>query len=148
MVHMKGQIETLGLLVIVILLVFIGIFALKFMAFDNKKVVDESFYSVKANNLLNAIQKASICDENMEKAIVACFEENSFCGRTDVCSFVEEEINKIIDESLEEDISFTAKDSQYGNIGIEIVNCNAGISSVSSFIRSGYGVYELSLKIC
>ncbi len=145
---MKGQIETLGLLVIVILLVFIGIFALKFMSFDDRKVVDESFYSVKANNLLNAIQKATVCDINMEKAIIACFEENSFCGRADVCTFVEEEINKIIDESLEEKVSFIAEDSQYGNIGVEIVNCNNGISSVSSFIRSGYGVYELRVVLC
>lgn len=145
---MKGQIETLGLLVIVILLVFIGIFALRFMSFDNKKVVDEGFYSVKANNLLNAIQKASVCGTNMEKAIVACFEESSFCGRTDVCGFVEEEVSKIIYESLEEDVSFTAKDSQYGSIGVEIVNCNAGISSVSSFIRSGYGVYEIGVVLC
>ena len=51
----RGQVETIGLVVIVILLLFIGIFALSFSVKDEE--VDENILTLKANpfrsNLLN-----------------------------------------------------------------------------------------------
>ena len=92
----RGQIETIGLLIVVILIIFMGLFALMFMSKGERKT-DESFYSVKANNLLNAIQKASVCNEDLESGIVYCIENKEFCGQSDACDVVKVEIEKIIE---------------------------------------------------
>ncbi len=143
---MRGQVETMGLLVIVVLIVFIAIFSLKFMTFADDKMLDSSFYNVKANNLLNAIQKASVCGENMEKAIIACFDQDTFCG-VEACAFVEETVGEIIEKTVEEDASFIVVD-QNGRVGIQILGCSNGINSVSSFIRDRGTAYEMSVKLC
>ncbi len=109
--------------------------------------IDESFYSVKANNLLNAIQKVSVCEENIEEGIGSCLEGRDFCGSDDVCGLVEQEINKIIDVTVQEQVRFSVK-GQYGAPVIEIGDCEEGVSSVSSVLRTEVGSYNLGLLVC
>jgi hypothetical protein len=141
MVSIKAQIETMGLLIIVVIIVLVFLFVLAFMR--SSDVEDNNdFYSLKANNLMNAIKKVSVCNENMEDAIKACCDGYDFCGE-DACDFVEENINIIIGSSIEENYYFEAKKDE--NVCISLGNCEFGVSSSAFFMPRGY---EMSLKIC
>ena len=76
----KGQIEMVGLLVIVVLIVIIALFAFGYMLRKGPSGVNE-FNSIKANNLMNALTKTSVCEpgEIMEDIMVACCENRDMC---------------------------------------------------------------------
>lgn len=133
----KGQNEVIGLVVIVILIMVIGLFAMRFYIANSKQEDRSEFYSTKANNLVNAVLKASTCNSDMEEAIVACCENRDFCEQ-DACEFVEKEVEKML-KSLEEEAKFEVEDC------FSFGECDYGISS-SSFVVSNE--YEASVVIC
>jgi len=133
----KGQNEAIGLVVIVILIVVIGLFGIRFYAASNKQDERNEFYSTKANNLVNAVLKASVCDRDMEEAITACCENMDFCEQ-DACTFVEKEVGKML-KSLGEETKFEVKSC------FSVGSCNYGISSSTFLVNNGY---EASVIIC
>jgi len=141
----KGQGEVVGLVIIVILILVIGIFAMRFYVSSRSGNDRDKFYSMKANNLVNAVRLVSVCgDFSMEDAIIACCGGEEFCGRNskENCDFVVGEIEKILDKSLEEDAVFEVKNC------FVIGDCDFGIASSTFMINSFVGSHEMSAKIC
>ena len=101
--------------------------------------------SVKANNLVNAIRLSSICNRHMYDAIIACCNGLDFCSR-DACQLASEEVNKIIDKSLEEYVYFEAENQD--SLCFSINSECQGISSTSNFVRNNEGEAQINLKIC
>ena len=144
-----------GLVIIVLILIVVGLLFLRFSLDSKDNLSDKSVLSVKANNLINAIRLTSICNRQMYDAIIACCNGLEFCSR-DACQLANEEINKIINKSLEEYVYFEELDDD--NLDIEEENQNTlcfsinsecqGISSTSNFIRNNEGEAQINLKIC
>lgn len=141
----KGQGEVVGLVIVVILIVVIGVFAMRFYISSSGQEERTEFYSVKANNLVNAIRLASVCDDDkMENAILACCNNEDFCDRSSRqnCDFIVGEIEEILGDSLEEDAVLEVKDCFF------VGDCDFGIASSTFVISSSQGSYEMLAKVC
>ena len=120
----KGQVETMGLMIIVVLILFVGIFALKFLLVSPVNNMDEPVLSIKANNLMNALSKINICDKPFNDAVVGCCDGD--------CSCLFEEVDNIINNTLENNYKIEFCDSRSSG------SCEVGISSTKySFKQSG-----------
>lgn len=138
----KGQTETMGLAIVVILLLVISLIALKFMIQNTPVVSQDSYLSSKANNLANSIIKANICTGNFEQAIVACCNDESFCN-IDACNLVQSEINNL-SINVNEKITSEAYDSS-GRLCFSTGNCEQGIRSGTYNLDNGV---TFDVKIC
>lgn len=140
----KGQTEIVGLVIVVIILVILALIFLKFYITGNGDK-DSSVKSVQANNLVNAIKMVTMCNQNIGDAIIACCNNNDFCGG-DACRLSIEEIKKIMDSSSEEIIYFEAKDND--DLCLSVNNDCNGVSSSINFIRNNDGEAQIQVKIC
>jgi len=131
----KGQIETFGLVIIVLLVVFIGLFALLFSRSggDDRNV----YLNNKAYNFANALAKADVSGTNFgDLATSCCLGEEVDCNT--LRNFVSGNMNFV-----DEDSGFVMECS--GGEEIRVGDCFLGINS-ESFRRSGK--FEFYVVIC
>ncbi len=133
---MKGQVESVGLVIIVVLVIVIFLFALVFMT--KEEVKSSSSLSVKADNLMNALTKVNINGKGIEESVSECCEGS--------CTSFSKEIEKILKRSLEEEYSFRI--SKNNQICEEIGNCEIGIASSMYRLRSEGDQFELQAVLC
>jgi hypothetical protein len=117
MVLKKGQVETMGLVMIVILLVIIGLFALKLsISNPNEDEFETEYLQLKANSLRDTIVESSVCSISVKDEIVNC--RNNFTECFSNCEELKEHIFYIINSSLENNIEykFEAKGEGYNMI--------------------------------
>ena len=130
----KAQIEIVGLAIIMVLLVFIAIFALSFMV--KPKQHDESLLRIKANALRAGILKTDVCSQVSAKdEIENCIDNYNECGS---CDKLKQDIINMITSSLEanERYSFIVSDD-YGGKFINMNNCADNITAASQDLRNG-----------
>jgi hypothetical protein len=133
----KGQVETMGLVVIIILIIFIALFFLKYSG-GNKKVEDR-FLSIKINNYLNALNLINVGDSKFASLAMECCNSGFSC----------DQVSQIVNSSfgfLDEEAHFELRC---------IDDTMAGVfegSSCNSYIASGKVVFitgdEMSARIC
>ncbi len=133
---MKGQIESVGLVIIVVLVIVLFLFALVFMT--KKDVEGNSSLSVKADNLMNAVTKLRIDGRSIEEQVSECCEGN--------CDAFSQNIRDIIEKSIEESYGF--KVSKEGDVCKEIEACDLGIASSVYRLRNQEEKYELQVVLC
>ena len=122
----KAQMESMGLVIAVVILVVVALIALRFVLVSNNPVSIDSFLSNKANNIENSIKNADLCGSRFERAIVACCNKESFCDK-EACKLVSEEINEIIKNS--DELSYAEALDGDGNKCFAVGSCINGISS-------------------
>src|SRR3989338_7167198 len=94
----KGQIEMMGLVIIVILLVFGGLLFVKFGLQREAPRQETTIQTAQTYHLLNAVLKIEICPQiTLKKAIDACNENQKICNQ-EACQVVESQITKIVQE--------------------------------------------------
>ena len=99
----KGQIETMGLVIIVILLVFIAIFALSFMI--KPKPLNEDLLKVKTDALRSSVLKTTLCNRiDVKKEL-----ENLLDGYSECNYNMDDVIKSIIENSLEPNEGYSFK---------------------------------------
>lgn len=130
----KAQIEMIGLVIIVLLILFIAIFALSFYL-SSQKPATTTFKAleIKANNLRNALLKTTLCSTTTIKdEIESCYFGESICF--DDCNIIKQKIKELIDYSIEENYNFTIKNNE---IFFEISNgsCEEKVSAVCEPIK-------------
>ncbi|MBT4334750.1 hypothetical protein HOD61_02945 [archaeon] len=130
----KGQIEMIGLVVIVFLVILIGMFALRLSSFDSDNDVD-IYYSVKVDNLVNAIYQSDIGSESFQSLAIGCCDGNSGS-----CNKVELFVRGVLDSVIEEKVNFMLKDSTGINCAFVDGECSEGIGSSSIFLPGGHEI--------
>jgi hypothetical protein len=91
----KAQMETFGLMIIVVILIVAALISLRFIILSNGTSQNQELLSIKANNLANSIKNADLCNQNFENAIINCCNKESFCDQ-DACKLVSKEIELIL----------------------------------------------------
>jgi len=92
----RGQLEIIGFMVIIILLLFSLIFYFKFAANDSTDLLQEAEENLEVSNLLDAIKMYTICDDTqMSDVIKSCVDGGNECDE-DACAIVEREVQQII----------------------------------------------------
>jgi len=128
----KGQTEIIGLVIIVILLVFIAIFALSFMI--KPKQESDDILKLKANYLRASLLKTNLCGSiTLKDEIENCIENYYECIE---CGNLKGEIVKMLEDSLEsEKYSFVVlkDDESFMRVG----GCVDNVTAVSQNIRNG-----------
>tara|TARA_Y100000310_G_C20611720_1_gene778331 strand:- start:677 stop:1096 length:420 start_codon:yes stop_codon:yes gene_type:complete len=134
----RGQIETLGLVVIIILIVFLGLIFLKYSGSGDTSSEDK-FLAIKANNFLSAIKQLTIGNNNFEYFVSDCCVGNSYA-----CETVNDAVMSSMNY-LEEGADF--KLTCFSGVEHQFVvgNCEFGVSSEIFVLSSGD---KISLKIC
>ncbi|MBS3143574.1 hypothetical protein J4446_01710 [Candidatus Woesearchaeota archaeon] len=134
----KGQTETVGLVIIVILLIFIAIFALSFSI--KPKQENDDILKLKANALRASVLKTNLCGSvSVKDELENCIDGYNECID---CGELSSEVVNIIKNSLEnEKYSFTV----FGNneVFMKLGGCVENITAVSENL--GNGVVEVSL---
>jgi len=137
----KAQIEIMGLVMIVILLVLIAVFALSFML--KPKQESNDILKIKANALRSSLLKTSLCGSvTLKDEIENCIDGYNECIE---CRSLRQEIINMIKGSLEnnEKYNFIVHEDEGGDF-ININNCVNNITAVSQNLRNG----NVNLMIC
>lgn len=143
----KAQIEMIGLLVIVILFIFIGIFAIRFALRPESTIVAEMRTNIMVNNMLNAIIKTNTqFNKDISELIVDCYNTDA-----NACTFVKQEIPKIIELSLGKqqnyEFSVFANKEEFEELSIKKGSCKYG--NTADYTKRAENVnFEIKLKLC
>ncbi|MDP3917031.1 MAG: hypothetical protein Q8Q42_01970 [Nanoarchaeota archaeon] len=137
----RAQSEVIGLLVIVVILIFMGLFYLGFSNIsDTGSYVDERT-SIEAENVLKASMKVNIgdTDKTLEDLIIEC--GSSACSNLDMA--VEDLYSLILRPGENYSLSVELEGNVIYSKGI----CDLGMVSNYFFLR-GVSTYKVSLKLC
>ena len=142
----KGQIEMIGLLIIVILIVVGGLFYVGFVVMNPKDGAESNVESIQARNLMNAVMNIKLCDVTVKQAVVLCDSGGYVCDRN-ACDYIETEVPLIVGDLLDRDYAFNVVKG--GEIGVVSVgDCEYGINSPSYFFSEVGIEYEAYFKLC
>nr|MBA4404745.1 hypothetical protein [Nanoarchaeum sp.] len=133
----KAQVETMGLVIIVVLLIMIALFFLIFSGRNKIDSTQELFLTMKANNLANSLRYVNVGSSNFEQKVIDC------CAGLDglACTNVEETAESgmaLIDENTGFSVKcFNEESYTYGD-------CTIGVNSVSITVSSS-DVYYVTI---
>lgn len=144
---MKGQIEIVGLVVIVLLITVGGVifFRLYSLSSDGESGIRDSN---EVNNMRNALLKTTICEISVKDAIEECYNRGVLCGEN-ACEYTKEKIQEILDASLFERDDFKLVVKVDNNLLFELGGCGReGVSaSKAPIIKKGV-FYDIDYKMC
>lgn len=138
---MKGQTETVGLIVIVLLLLIVGVIFIRFSLLEKPEVYSDLRTNIQASNLLNAIMKADSERGKLKEVMAGCRENK------EDCSYFENEIKKIVKNLFDAGTNFDFAGYGDGKEIIKIEGCKAGIYSSYPYTKDNV-FYEAKLRIC
>ncbi|AJF62624.1 MAG: hypothetical protein QT11_C0001G0481 [archaeon GW2011_AR20] len=138
----KAQVETVGLVIIVIIITFALIFGLQFMTRDKGNELNERYLQLNADNMRSVIMKTTINNCNIKDEIinyetfddVACFDNEEELKLT---------IRQIIESSLKNDYGFSA-----GKIDLKKGSCENKDTITSSIQPLALTNIKVSLRLC
>ena len=143
----KGQAEMLGLVVIVLILIFLLFFYVRF-----SRQVDESAITIRSNtrvnNMLNALVLVHVNDKEQMKDILIkeCrFNSESCEGNVTLATQLLDKMKEDRENyelKFEDDFRDVAKNTIYGN------GCEEGIAATPARFKKGLRTYTIKLKLC
>ncbi|MEK6862627.1 MAG: hypothetical protein AABW57_00480 [Nanoarchaeota archaeon] len=138
----KAQIETVGLVIIVIILAFTLIFALQFINKDKGNKLNENYLKLNADNLRSTILKTTINNCDIKDEIINCNNFNqAICLEN--CDRLNSIIREIIQASVKNNYEFDA-----GNIKLVNGSCLDKDIITSSIQPLALTDIKVSLKLC
>ena len=138
----KAQTETMGLMVVVVLLFVIALIALRFFINSSPTSNLDTTLSIKANNLANGIINANVCNGDFKQAIVSCCNHEDLCNEN-ACNLVTDELNKVINYSDES--AYVEAIDQTNSKCFSVGSCQAGVSSAPYNLDNGV---TLNVRLC
>ena len=146
----RGQVEMIGLVVVVMLIVIAALFYVKYGILDKKPksdiVLEQSFTS----NLLNSLLNVGVCDEKikMDEAIISCFNEQNWCASKN-CDDLKNEIKDIINlVGLKKFKNYSVWVEDKGEEKYFVTGCNSGIKAYTTVKGQNKRTYDVNLQLC
>jgi len=133
----RGQIEAVGLVVIIVLLVLLGLFFIKYSGKGD--VNEDRFLTIRANNFLNALRQVSIGGSSFEDLAIEC------CAGGSSCSQIESSMLANGDSYLDEDFYFELRCIDEENSVVKSTGCASTVASGHVVLISGD---EMFAKLC
>lgn len=148
----KGQIEMIGLVIVVILLVIGLLFYVKFGIFrEDVKKDDSAAQSAYVTNLMGAILNIKVCESapiKIEQGIITCFNNEQLCGE-EACSYLKEQIGEVIaDIDLKSYKNYSIWITK-GEENRTIINeCKTGILAQTTIVAANREHYTTYFRLC
>ncbi|MBI4448389.1 hypothetical protein HY643_05400 [Candidatus Woesearchaeota archaeon] len=148
----RAQVEMIGLLIIVFLLIVVGFFFLQ-LSKPKESNVEAGKESVRVNSLLNAMKKFTVCEGYSLNDVLANCENGdaAVCGASSSCGLAKDTVKNISDALL---VTYNYKFvvDELANFEVSSGRCVEGvdkISSAESFLSVGGGKkLTLSYSFC
>lgn len=133
----KGQVEIIGLMVIVILIIVIAFIFIRISTTPEKKDVIRE--NVEVTNLLNAMMKMTPCEsiyprDSMVDIVLECETGVSYCGM-DCKSYIKQEIENVMDNLGKERYEFNIKKN--GVDWLNVGSCGGDVFS-DKYVNPGF----------
>ena len=144
----KGQLEMIGLVVVIVLLIIGGMFYVTFSvkSSDKNEEQNKHIQSITANNLVGAIVKIKVCNNfSIAEGVSLCDKNEQLCNEN-ACEFLKKEINFIVYNVTDENYLFSVKKGE--NDLFNVGNCLYGISSVPYRLDVYSVSYDVVIKLC
>lgn len=136
---MKGQTETIGLMIIVVLLLFLGIIFLNFALRERPDLTPEVRESLQTTYLLTSLLQTTLDNQPVKEHFQDCYGNN--------CSNLKDNLVIILDSAVQpgQNYNFTlsTEDKQLLSIG----KCSKGAISLTSIRRSNID-FTAQLRLC
>ena len=136
---MKGQLEMVGVLIIVVLLLFLGIIFVVFVANKPESVYSDIRLNIKASNIVNALLKVDYNGNKLSYAIVEC-------SKTLDCNGVKNKIVEVMQLLKETNYIFKVKDQD--NEPLKIGNCTGNKISYNYPLTLEGKDLKINLVLC
>ena len=96
-----GQIEMIGLVIVVILIVIGLLFYVRFGVLRDEPIRQDTVVNnARLINLMGALFNFNICESTqLQEAMVACYNDKEICDKTDSCTFVKDKVEEILQSS-------------------------------------------------
>lgn len=148
-----AQIEMIGLVLLVTLLLIGGLFYLRFIVLQPEPLAtDSTLRTTQVTNLLTALLPLTLCDDKtVRNALAQCatYPDTPFCADRTGCDAIHTSLPPILDATLSRPLglayNLTARtpDDAFFSIG----PCTTGTAITLPFQEEGKN-YELLLRIC
>lgn len=137
----RGQVETIGLLVIVLLLIVIGLIVLRFSLHAPSSSLPDTRSSLESTKLLQALVLTKIQGDSFADHSQRCSTDRT------ACLLFQQELERIFSLLLRKgqqyNFSLSLSDQNLFTLG----RCSTGVMSSYPFTAGG-GFYEASLRLC
>lgn len=138
----RGQMEVVGLLVIVILLLVIGLLVLRFSVRSNSSgATIDARSSLESTRLLQALSLTTIQGKSFQDSVVDCSHDAADCQT------LRHEIESIFSVTLKKGQKYSFYLVEEDQKLITIEQCPVGVLSSYPFSTAG-GFYEAQLRLC
>ncbi|MDP1694233.1 MAG: hypothetical protein Q8L34_01715 [Candidatus Woesearchaeota archaeon] len=137
----RGQMEMVGLLVIVILLLVLGVLFLKFSVTPKSTTLADSRSSLESTRLLQALVLTTIQGKSFQEYAVACSEDSA------ACTVLRQEIENIFTILLKKGQKYSFYLLYNDQNILRLEQCTLGVVSSYPFTAIG-GFYEVQLRLC
>lgn len=142
----KGQVEIMGLMIVVVLIIIGGVFYLKYCTTQPVNTQAEAnIRQIQTINAVKALMNLKVCEVDMKQAIYLCANDMQLCNE-DACLYLNKFITEVYDKILEDDYLFVINkgESELLSIGA----CEFGVSSGPYLIEEQRSKFEITLKVC
>ena len=156
--HKKAQIEMIGLVIVVILLVIGLLFYFKFgILRDNKQTEDPTIKTAYVTNLMGSILNIKVCDDSykIEDVLVRCMDDNlvntnlEFCDGLGSCDYAKREMGQIIADISLKDYKKYSISIQKGVNSVNLTQeCRTGIASHTTIVTQDRQYYTVNFRVC
>lgn len=137
----RGQMEMVGLLVIVLLLLVLGVIFLKFMVVPKSTTLADSRSSLESTRLLQSLVLTTIQGKSFQEHAAACADDSA------TCPVLRQEIETIFNLILREGQKYSLYLLYQDQTVLQIEQCTVGVISSYPFTAFG-GFYEVQLRLC
>jgi len=150
MKSIRGQVEMIGLVIVVVLLVLGGLFYVAAITRDSgneNKGVEATLDASYSNNLLNALYNMKYCEVSFSDVLDLCYSDKILCDKN-ACDYIKEETNNIIKSvGLEKQRNYSLWLEQGDNKEIFKSQCSSGIKTDIQ-VASEDKIYTVNLQLC
>ena len=148
----KGQIEMMGLVIVVILLSIGLLLYVKLVVFrEDTQKQDIAVQNAYINNLMGAIFNIKVCEANpvkVEEGIVNCFNEGQICGE-EACRYIKKQIKAIVqDAGVKEYKKYSIWVTKGSNNRVILDECKTGILTHTTIVTPDKDHYTAYLRVC
>ena len=134
----KSQVETFGLLIIVILIIFLALFFIRISSFSSN--IDNNVKdSIIANNIVTSITKVTICEKQQLPSIIKNCNNNVNSCSQDSCKLLDEKLSFMMDAAGYDENRYKLTVSTTQKELLSIGNCNLNDANIIS--STPYTIY-------
>ena len=147
----KAQVDIIGLMIVVILIVIGGLFYIKYGVLGEKKDTrDPSLDTNYAINLLNSVLNVNVCDQKVKfgDGFVECFNGGKICEE-EACGYLKIQTKEIINSvGLKDYKQYSLWIEKSGETKYLANDCKTGIKADELIKTVDNDEYTVNFRIC